>query len=159
MVIKAIFYLSHVCLSFPMTIGTFWVRSFSRMHSINYNGWFIQYYFRGLFRFNFLYLFFRFFFIFLSIVLLFSSVIVFPLINILTWVLRWFHFFIFNMKNNELLLSMNKSNYQSLMTPMQRKRIRSTFGATIKTNATIWFHSRSLDLTIPSPAIVMRRKT
>jgi hypothetical protein len=44
---------------------------------------------------------------------------------------------------------------------MLRKRmhISTKVGATINAKAIIWFHSRSFDLTIPSPTMVMTRNT
>ena len=44
---------------------------------------------------------------------------------------------------------------------IDRKRItmRAKVGATIRAKAMIWFHSRSFDLTIPSPMMVITRKT
>jgi hypothetical protein len=45
------------------------------------------------------------------------------------------------------------------MTERRRINIRANVGATINTNAMIWFHSRSFDLTIPSPAIVIAKNT
>lgn len=52
-----------------------------------------------------------------------------------------------------------KVTNHSLTNERKRITIKAKVGATIKAKAIIWFHSRSLERTMPSPIIVITRNT